>query len=68
MVKKEKAENESDEEEDEKIEDIMKDKSYDKNENITKTYNQKLNNIFESQKKEGDNNYSIEEDKEEDNV
>ena len=46
----------------------MKDKSYDKNENITKTYNQKLNNIFESQKKEGDNNYSIEEDKEEDNV
>ena len=68
MVKKEKAENESDEEEDEKIEDIMKDKSYDKNENITKTYNKKLNNIFESKKKDGDNNYSIEENEEENNV
>ena len=68
MVKKEKAENESDEEEDEKIEDIMKDKSYDKNENITKTYNKKLNNIFESKKKDGDINYSIEENEEENNV
>ena len=68
IVKKEKVENESDEEEDEKIDDILKNKSNDKKENINKTYNKKLNNIFESKKKDGDNNYSIEENEEENNV
>ena len=69
IVKKEKVENESDEEEDEKIDDILKNKSNDKKENINKTYNKKLNNIYlESKEKDGENNDSIEEIEEKDNV
>ena len=69
IVKKEKVENESDEEEDEKIDDILKNKSNDKKEIINKTYNKKLNNIyFESKEKDGKNNDSIEEIEEKDNV
>ena len=69
IVKKEKVENESDEEEDEKIDDILKSKSNDKKENINKTYNKKLNNIhLESKEKDGENNDSIEEIEEKDNV
>ena len=69
IVKKEKVENESDEEENEKIDDILKNKSNDKKENINKTYNKKLNNIYlESKEKDGENNDSIEEIEEKDNV
>ena len=69
IVKKEKVDNESDEEEDEKIDDILKNKSNDKKENINKTYNKKLNNIYlESKEKDGENNDSIEEIEEKDNV
>jgi hypothetical protein len=69
IVKKEKVENESDEEEDEKIDDILKNKSNDKKENINKTYNKKLNNIYlESKEKDGENNDSIEEIEEKENV
>ena len=69
IVKKEKVENESDEEEDEKIDDILKNKSNDKKENINKTYNKKLNNIYlESKERDGENNDSIEEIEEKDNV
>ena len=69
IVKKEKVENESDEEEDEKIDDILKNKSNDKKENINKTYNKKLNNIYlESKEKDRENNDSIEEIEEKDNV
>ena len=69
IVKKEKVESESDEEEDEKIDDILKNKSNDKKENINKTYNKKLNNIYlESKEKDGENNDSIEEIEEKDNV
>ena len=69
IVKKEKVENESDEEEDEKIDDILKNKSNDKKENINKTYNKKLNNIYlESKEKDRENNDSIEEIEEKENV
>ena len=69
IVKKEKDENESDEEEDEKIDDIIKNKNNDKKENINKIYNKKLNNIYlESKEKDGENNDSIEEIEEKDNV
>ena len=69
IVKKEKVENESDEEDDEKIDDILKNKSNDKKENINKTYNKKLNNIYlESKEKDGENNDSIEEIEEKENV